>query len=520
MRLASVPSGADVFKILENGEKEIVGDTSTDLFLTEVPVGNVAYEMLLEGYRPKRVEGIVIENETIALGGMLEFFNPPLNDSIWNNSLGMTFVPKDGAHISLFPMNLSVFENFIKEKQQTIDYHEANIYVTGQENSEELRTALVGEKTASLFFEWLTFIERQKGYLSDNQYYILNKGIDHEKSDVKYGKDVFEQRFPLFASVRSPSYAQLEIQSFPSSASVFLKDMLIGKTNLTLSDIKPERLEIILRLKGYRDEKRIVELQPNIDHYVSVRMRLSAGADMTKKWNNSLGVPMIPLKERVMVAAWETRNKDYEFYCSLNNLKKDDIDSSADLPNYPKANISIYEINHFCDWLTNYERDKGLISFSQRYQLPKDEDWSLAAGLEDEKGQSPSARDKLIDGKFPWGSNWPPDIRTLNMADKSSSSWASDGKFLESYSDDYPLAAPVGTFPPNKNGFYDLSGNVWEWVEELYGGQSSFSQWAVARGGSYESYKKQSFLSSYRNVQIPEKKGLSYGFRLALYEDD
>ena len=108
--------------------------------------------MLLEGYRPKRVEGIVIENETIALGGMLEFFKPPLNDSIWNNSLGMTFVPKDGAHISFFPMNLSVFENFIKEKQQTIDYHEANIFVTGQENLEELRTALVGEKTAGLFF--------------------------------------------------------------------------------------------------------------------------------------------------------------------------------------------------------------------------------------------------------------------------------------------------------------------------------------------------------------------------------
>ena len=193
-------------------------------------------------------------------------------------------------------------------------------------------------------------------------------------------------------------------------------------------------MEITLRLKGYRDEKRLVELQPNIDHYVSVRMRLSVGADMSKKWNNSLGVPMIPLKERVMMAAWETRNKDYEFYCSLNDLKKNGIDSSDDFSNYPMANISIDEINHFCAWLTNYERDKGLISYSQRYQLPKDEDWSLAAGLKDEKGQSPSARDKLIDGNFPWGSNWPPDIRTLNMADKSSSSWASDGKFLESYS--------------------------------------------------------------------------------------
>ena len=91
VRIASVPSGAKVFKISDSGERELVGDTSSDLFLTDVQVGEVIYELVLEGFRPKRVEGKVTKNETIALGGMLEFFQPPLNNKEWNNSLGISF---------------------------------------------------------------------------------------------------------------------------------------------------------------------------------------------------------------------------------------------------------------------------------------------------------------------------------------------------------------------------------------------------------------------------------------------
>ena len=520
VRIASVPSGAKVFKISDSGERELVGDTSSDLFLTDVQVGEVIYELILEGFRPKRVEGKVTKNETIALGGMLEFFQPPLNNKEWNNSLGITFFPSENGHISLTPIDLQVFEDFIKDKEGNIDYHEADILIKGDEAAEKYKTALVSEKIASSFFEWLTVIERKAGYLSDKQYYALNKEIEHEKIDVKFGKDVFEQRYPLFSSVQSPGYAQLKIESYPESALIYIKNELIGKTDLSLSDIKPEKLEIVFRLKGYRDEKRLIDLQPNIEHHVSVKMRQSIGADMSKKWKNSLGIPMIPLREGVMMAAWETRNKDYNVYATINDLENNQVDSSVDISSHPKVNISVNDVNRFCNWLTDYEREKGLISYSQIYQLPKDEDWSLAAGLRNEKGQSPSDRDRLVDGFFPWGDNWPPKNGTTNVADKSANSWATTGKFLNSYIDNYPLTSPVGSFPPNANGFYDLSGNVWEWIDELYGGQSTFSQWIVARGGSYESYKKQSLLSSYRNVQIPEKKGVVYGFRLALYEVD
>jgi formylglycine-generating enzyme required for sulfatase activity len=89
---------------------------------------------------------------------------------------------------------------------------------------------------------------------------------------------------------------------------------------------------------------------------------------------------------------------------------------------------------------------------------------------------------------------------------------------------------PVGSFAPNPWGIYQVHGNVWEWVEDVWhmtydGAPSDGSPWVhsvdedprarVVRGGSWEddpqalrSANRSKFLSDYRTYAI-------LGFRLA-----
>jgi formylglycine-generating enzyme required for sulfatase activity len=84
---------------------------------------------------------------------------------------------------------------------------------------------------------------------------------------------------------------------------------------------------------------------------------------------------------------------------------------------------------------------------------------------------------------------------------------------------------PVGSFPPNAWGFFDLHGNVWEWTEDWHcpypegtvrdpvGGCAS--PYRVIRGGSWY-FNADSARCALRYTHRPQDVGPSLGFRIAL----
>jgi formylglycine-generating enzyme required for sulfatase activity len=98
---------------------------------------------------------------------------------------------------------------------------------------------------------------------------------------------------------------------------------------------------------------------------------------------------------------------------------------------------------------------------------------------------------------------------------------------------DNKQTAPVGSFPPNKFGLYDMVGNVWEWTEDCYHASYEIdtpqgkldapadgSAWTsgdcssrVVRGGSYDSNPRY-LRSAGRAGYFPDDRSSYIGFRV------
>lgn len=85
--------------------------------------------------------------------------------------------------------------------------------------------------------------------------------------------------------------------------------------------------------------------------------------------------------------------------------------------------------------------------------LPTEAEWERAARGGLEVAEFVWGADRLPDGKPP--ANW----------------WQGEFPWQNTLEDGFEGSAPIGSFPPNAFGLYDMAGNVWEWTTDWYTAQ-------------------------------------------------
>lgn len=139
-------------------------------------------------------------------------------------------------------------------------------------------------------------------------------------------------------------------------------------------------------------------------------------------------------------------------------------------------------------------------------------------GLDDEVGISPNSRDAKKDKVFPWGLAWSEGVRYGNYADRTLGVFPgyTMERTINNYEDGFAFTAPVGSFPANQYGIYDLSGNVQEWVADDYSMVESSFTLGVLRGGGWNTYQFDGLYSGSRHASPPTTKDSAMGFRVVL----
>ena len=526
LRIVTTPPGAVVFA----GEEQL-GTTPLDLHPAEgVPV---IYQLRLPGYKQVEIEHIAEDMKPAVFELQLEASRLPQKGERWVNSLAMNFKPGAGGHISTEPVEMKFFRRFLEDTGRSFEGKVVRFQRGKDEQSAYL--VVVPDGDAEAFRYWLTDRDRSEAFLSQEHHYAVEPfyfvesgepGVDDMPEGQGGEAEAEEEKNwrAFHLRVERQTYGSVIVNSQPQKVRVYQYEQFLGETPLELPRVRTGPVEFELREEGFADVVLEGEIREGEQSELFADMQTRKAVTFGRAWKaNSLGMNFVPLGEG-MISAWEIRHRDYlEFSRATQARKPGRVDASGKSASLPVVGVDRAEAREFCAWLTERERNAGLIGAKDVYRLPTDEEWSRAAGLPLERGSTPEERNGRIRGIYPWGFDWPPPSDVDNLADIHAARKASLDSFIPGYEDKHAYLAAVTGLQPNERGICGLAGNVSEWVDTDYApapapqpDEPAKPPMGTVRGGNWRSYSPDSLLSSVRTPMPVETRRSTIGFRVVL----
>ena len=149
-------------------------------------------------------------------------------------------------------------------------------------------------------------------------------------------------------------------------------------------------------------------------------------------------------------------------------------ESSIDgLDQYPVLHVAYRDAQAYARWAGK--------------ELPTEAEWEFAA------------RGGLDAAEFAWGDKFEPEGYPM------AKTWQGEFPWQNLLRDGYEYTSPVGVFPANGYGIYDMIGNVWEWTTDWYASRHPEQKSCCAPQNPRGASEEESYDPRQPKIKIPRK---------------
>ncbi len=248
-------------------------------------------------------------------------------------------------------------------------------------------------------------------------------------------------------------------------------DVLHADAVVTSKPRQPAPARVPAREQTFRDRLKSGADGPLMVVIPAGRFRMGSPANEAERTDYEGPQHEVRIAAPFAMGVYAVTFEDYERFCDDTKIGKPE-DQGWGRGSRPVINVSWEAARDYCAWLGEQT--------GRAYRLPSEAEWEYAcrAGT---------------DTPFHFG----PRITTdqANFDGNFTYHGSAKGEFRGQ-------TVPVGSFPPNAFGLYDMHGNVWEWCQDTWhdsykGAPSDGSAWGrgekesrVVRGGSWRDFPR------------------------------